>query len=59
MAKGRSNDVQDLFKEEFKRYKKSSASDFIDFRIPERFSDEVGQITDKIYGQNVKQQRKL
>ena len=34
-------DVQDLFKEEFKRYKKGSASDFIDFRIPERFSNEV------------------
>jgi hypothetical protein len=33
---------EDLFKEEFKRYKKSSASDFIDFRIPEH---EVGQIS--------------
>ena len=36
--------VQDLFKEEFKRYKKSSVSDFIDFRTPERFSDEVGMV---------------
>lgn len=41
MADGPSDGVQDLFKEEFKRYKKGSASDFIDFRTPERFSNEV------------------
>ena len=42
MAEGPSDDVQDVFKEEFKRYKKGSASDFIDFRTPDRFSNEVG-----------------
>lgn len=41
MAEGPSN-VQDLFKEEFKRHKKGSASDFIDFRTPGCFSSEVG-----------------
>ena len=44
MAEGPSDNVQDLFKEEFKRYKKSAASDFIDLRTPERFSDEVGMV---------------
>ena len=38
------SDVQDLFKEEFKRYKKISESDLsnvIDIRAPERFSNDV------------------
>ena len=40
MAVGPS-DIQDLFKEEFKRHKKNSGTDFIDVRAPERFSNEV------------------
>ena len=35
------SDTHDLFKKEFKRYKKSSGSDFIDVRTPEHFRNEV------------------